>query len=111
MSTGRTARTPRAAKGLTLHHFLLQTSLLHAYRSAVRATRPLPDPQTRRETLDYFRGDLARLKGVTELGTLQTQLSAFERSVKVLIPSLGLTGLSGHGAKLIGRGGRKAWDS
>ncbi|ORX40727.1 hypothetical protein BD324DRAFT_611874 [Kockovaella imperatae] len=97
------SRVSSGAK-LTLQHFLLQSSLLHAYRGAVRATRPLPDSLTRRETLDFFRGELEQLRFVTDLETLRTSLSAFQRTTKIMGPQLGLGGLSSEsGSKLIGR--------
>ncbi|RXK39415.1 hypothetical protein M231_03248 [Tremella mesenterica] len=83
--------------------FLLQTSILRAYRSAIRSTRPLPDSQTRRETLDFFRGELDRLRNITDINILKSNLSTFQRTTKSMLPSLGLTGLSGSGSKLVGQ--------
>ncbi|RSH87778.1 uncharacterized protein EHS24_000294 [Apiotrichum porosum] len=93
---------------LSLQHFILQAEIIKAYRAAVRATRPLPDSATRRETLDWLRGDIERLRYETDLERLRTNISSFNRNLKILIPGLGLTGLTPeHGAKLIGRGGRR----
>ncbi|KAK1922055.1 hypothetical protein DB88DRAFT_496984 [Papiliotrema laurentii] len=93
---------------LTLQHFVLQSTLLQAYRSAVRATRPLPDPQTRRETLDFFRSEVERLRYVDNIEVLKSSISSFQRLVKQMVPSIGLGGLTSEtGSKLIGRAGAR----
>ncbi|RSH91702.1 hypothetical protein EHS25_009071 [Saitozyma podzolica] len=99
----------KGGPALTLQHFVLQSSILHAYRAAVRATRPLPDVKTRRETLDWLRSDLERLRLVNDLEVLRTGLSNFQRTIKTTMgPSLGLTGPSPEfAAKLVGRGGHR----
>ncbi|KAL1409977.1 hypothetical protein Q8F55_003976 [Vanrija albida] len=97
---------PLPSSGPTLQHFLLRAELLKAYRAAVRATRPLPDAATRRETLDWLRGDIERLKGVTSLDALRSNLSSFNRNLKIMIPNVALTGGT-ETAKLVGRGGRR----
>lgn len=96
--------------------------------------------KTRRETLDWLRSDLERLRLVTDLvslrmpeaewerddlwcrftgGLIRTQevlrtgLSNFQRTIKTAMgPSLGLTGLSRESpTKLVGRGGQRTWRS
>ncbi|KIR78417.1 hypothetical protein I306_04559 [Cryptococcus gattii EJB2] len=86
----------------TLKHFILQAELLQAYRLAVRATKPLPDPQTRRETLDFLRSDLERLRQEHDLDTLQSHLSSFRKLVKQMTPSFSFSG-SSTGSRLIGQ--------
>ncbi|WWC64423.1 uncharacterized protein I303_107033 [Kwoniella dejecticola CBS 10117] len=81
-------------KGPSLQHFIVRAELIQAYRSAVRATRPLPDPSTRRETLDFLRADIERLKGEYDLNKLKSNLSHFNRTLKQMLPSIGLNGLS-----------------
>ncbi len=101
--------------------FILQAELLRAYRAAVRATRreygldlrrspphtlltpALPDPHTRRETLDWLRSDIERLRGELDDDVIRSNLSTFQRNLKTFGPSLGISGLSGQGAKLIGQ--------
>ncbi|ORY26666.1 hypothetical protein BCR39DRAFT_540383 [Naematelia encephala] len=103
-----TSRLPGGPR-LTLQHFVLQSEFIHAYRSAVRATRPLPDSSTRRETLDWLRSDLERLRSIHDLDALNTNLSHFNRTVKIMLPQLGLSGLDEkRGAKLVGQR-REAW--
>ncbi|BEI88080.1 uncharacterized protein CcaverHIS019_0107980 [Cutaneotrichosporon cavernicola] len=89
--------------GPGLQHFILQAELLSAYRAAVRATRPLPDPQTRRETLDWLRSDIERLRGEMDDDVIRSNLQTFQRNLKTFGPSLSISGLSGIGAKLIGQ--------
>ncbi|WWD19483.1 hypothetical protein CI109_103943 [Kwoniella shandongensis] len=95
----------KSGPGPTLQHFILRAELLQAYRKAVRATRPLPDSHTRRETLDFLRSDLERLRFEYELDKIRSHLSHFNKTLKQMTPSLNLTGLtiSGEGAKLIGQ--------
>ncbi|GMK54749.1 hypothetical protein CspeluHIS016_0113350 [Cutaneotrichosporon spelunceum] len=90
-------------KGPGLQHFILQAELLRAYRAAVRATRPLPDPHTRREALDWLRSDIERLRGEMDDDVIRANLQTFRRNLKTFEPSLGISGLSGIGAKLIGQ--------
>ncbi|KAJ9100596.1 hypothetical protein QFC21_003640 [Naganishia friedmannii] len=92
--------------GLSLQHFLSRTQILAAYRNSVRATKTLPDSHTRRETLDWLRRDLEKLRGVTDLPTIKEALSAYRRDSKHFIPSVGLSTSSGEDqvtAPLIGR--------
>ncbi|WWC71863.1 uncharacterized protein I206_105822 [Kwoniella pini CBS 10737] len=92
-------------KGPSLQHFIVRAEMIQAYRSAVRATRPLPDPYARRETLDFLRSDLERLRGEYDLNKLKSNLSHFNRTLKQLLPSIGLNGLTQGeiGSRLIGQ--------
>ncbi|EAL20606.1 hypothetical protein CNBE3140 [Cryptococcus deneoformans B-3501A] len=83
----------------TLKHFIVQAELLQAYRSAVRATK---HPQTRRETLDFLRSDLERLRQEHDLDTLQSHLSSFRKLVKQMRPSFSFSG-NESGSRLIGQ--------
>ncbi|KAJ9122326.1 hypothetical protein QFC22_001747 [Naganishia vaughanmartiniae] len=92
--------------GLSLQHFLSRTQILAAYRNSVRATKTLPDSHTRRETLDWLRRDLEKLRGVTDLPTIKEAISAYRRDSKHFIPSVGLSTSSGDDhitARLVGR--------
>lgn len=83
----------------------------------------LPDPQTRRETLDFLRSDLERLRQEHDLvcllciiwqgikvkftlndnqDTLQSHLSSFRKLVKQMTPSFSFSG-SNTGSRLIGQ--------
>lgn len=77
----------------TLQHFLLRTEILKAYRSAVRATRPLPSSEARRETLDFLRDDLEYLKRkkITDVKEIRENLAGFKRMMKQFLPSIGLS--------------------
>ncbi|KAL7418347.1 hypothetical protein Q5752_006805 [Cryptotrichosporon argae] len=99
----------RSRAGPSLQHFIVQAEIVASYRKAVRATRTLPDEPTRRETLDFLRSDLDRLRTVSELETLKSSLQTFNRTLKQLAPSMGLAGNTA-GARLVGRGGARRWD-
>ncbi|WVO13486.1 hypothetical protein L204_101106 [Cryptococcus depauperatus] len=87
----------------TLRHFIFQAELLQAYRSAVRATRTLPDPQTRRETLDFLRADFEQLKFECNIKTLESRLSSFRKIVRQMTSSFSLSRVDEKGTKLVGR--------
>ncbi|WVR07810.1 hypothetical protein IAU60_004853 [Kwoniella sp. DSM 27419] len=96
-------------KGPSLQHFIIRAEMLQAYRGAVRATRPLPDSRTRRETLDFLRADFERLRGEHDVNKLRSNLSHFNKLLKQMTPSLNLTGLTvqgQQGSKLIGQSKR-----
>ncbi|ODO06782.1 hypothetical protein I350_04141 [Cryptococcus amylolentus CBS 6273] len=90
-------------KNPTLKHFIMRAELLHAYRGAVRSTRPIPDPHTRRETIDFLRADLERLRFEYSLEVLEAHLTSFKRLVKQMAPSFSFSGLHGSGTKLLGQ--------
>jgi hypothetical protein len=81
----------------------------------------LPDSSTRRETVDHFRSEIERLRFITDVvsalslyaigylrliikDVLKSQLSDFQRMIKILGGTYGLGGLAPDtGAKLVGR--------
>lgn len=109
----RAASSRLRKDGLSLQHFVLRAEAFKAYRTAVRATRPLPDSATRRETLDFLRADLDKLRHVHEISDIRAVLTGFQRTMKQFLPSIGLSsfpsvgeddrGLEVKHAKLIGR--------
>lgn len=54
--------------------------------------------------LDWLRADIERLRFETDIDKLKSNLSSFNKNLKIMIPSLGLGGLTpDSGAKLIGQ--------
>lgn len=46
--------------------FIRRSKVMSLYRSFVRATYKIEDPQTRKETLQYFRSEFESNRGVTD---------------------------------------------
>ncbi|TLS29746.1 hypothetical protein PpBr36_01870 [Pyricularia pennisetigena] len=78
----------RLGPTLDLETFIRRSKVLSLYRSFVRATHKIEDPQTRKETLQYFRAEFESNRGVTDpshvshlLSMGRTMLGSIERSV------------------------------
>ncbi|WFD31641.1 hypothetical protein MSPP1_002680 [Malassezia sp. CBS 17886] len=66
----------RAARAdLSLKDFLLRGRVLALYRGFVRATRPLPSQDARRETVEYYRDEFEKMRHVTDHGQLESLLT------------------------------------
>lgn len=50
-------RSLESSKNVTLEHFLLAGKSLKLYRDFLRATRNIPNPSARRETIDWLRDE------------------------------------------------------
>ncbi|KAF9240937.1 hypothetical protein BU15DRAFT_9220, partial [Melanogaster broomeanus] len=51
----------------SLKHFILQQRVLNFYRSVIRASRSIPDPRTRSETISWFRSEIERNRYLTDV--------------------------------------------
>ncbi|KAI6253060.1 hypothetical protein MCOR07_010114 [Pyricularia oryzae] len=78
----------RLGPTLDLESFIRRSKVMSLYRSFVRATYKIEDPQTRKETLQYFRSEFESNRGVTDsshvshlLSMGRTMLGSIERSV------------------------------
>ncbi|KAI6363196.1 hypothetical protein MCOR25_005982 [Pyricularia grisea] len=78
----------RLGPTLDLESFIRRSKVMSLYRSFVRATYKIEDPQTRKETLQYFRAEFESNRGVTDashvshlLSMGRTMLGSIERSV------------------------------
>ncbi|RYO88768.1 hypothetical protein DL764_008685 [Monosporascus ibericus] len=71
------SRPPRSRLGttLSLDHFLQRSRALSLYRTIIRGTRRIGDPQTREETRRYARAEFERHRHVTDLGHIRYLLS------------------------------------
>ncbi|KAG6850830.1 hypothetical protein H0H93_008133 [Arthromyces matolae] len=57
------------ASEFTLKHFILKQKVLNLYRYVIRASRVIPDPVTRRETVAWIRSEFERNKHLTDVLT------------------------------------------
>ncbi|KAH0838442.1 hypothetical protein J3R83DRAFT_6753 [Lanmaoa asiatica] len=69
---------------LSLRHFILQQRVLHLYRFAIRASRSIPDPSARTETLRWFRAEIERNKHLNDTVAIENQLSIANREIRQL---------------------------
>ncbi|KAJ1311344.1 hypothetical protein OPQ81_009837 [Rhizoctonia solani] len=72
------------SSGLTLRHFLLKAEVLSTYRQVIRSCRKIPDANTRRETLEWFKHDFRRNLNVTDPVVIQGQLAGIKRELKTM---------------------------
>ncbi|KAH7921805.1 hypothetical protein BV22DRAFT_1018623 [Leucogyrophana mollusca] len=70
-----------------LKFFILQKRVLNLYRYAIRASRSLPDPQTRSETIAWFRSEIERNRHLTDVATIEDKLTAGRREIRQIFPS------------------------
>ncbi|CAO1622495.1 unnamed protein product [Parajaminaea phylloscopi] len=100
-----------SSPGLGLQHFVYRSQTLALYRSYLRATRPIPNPDARRETVEHLRHDVFdRFKGEVDLDRLREKLAWAHRELKLhqgsmLLSAHSPVGDTGTFAKL--RGNRR----
>lgn len=72
------ATGPRSRLGetLSLEHFLQRVRVLSLYRTIIRSTRRIADPNTRAETRRFAREEFERHRGVTDLNHIRYLLSS-----------------------------------
>ncbi|KAG9314511.1 hypothetical protein JVU11DRAFT_5308 [Chiua virens] len=75
---------------LDLKHFILQQRVVNLYRVAIRASRRIPDPSTRAETLLWFRAEIERNKHLTDTlqDAIENQLTIASREIRQLFPGI-----------------------
>ncbi|KJA26181.1 hypothetical protein HYPSUDRAFT_133357 [Hypholoma sublateritium FD-334 SS-4] len=73
--------------GPTLKHFILKLQVLNLYRGAIRASRVIPDPVTRRETIAWIRHEFDRNKHLTDIARIEDKLKIGRREIKSILPT------------------------
>ncbi|KAF8740562.1 hypothetical protein AX14_008172 [Amanita brunnescens Koide BX004] len=71
---------------LSLRHFVLRQQAILLYRHIVRASRAIPDPLARRETVAFFRAEFDRNRHLLDLDAIENKLKAARREVKLILP-------------------------
>ncbi|KAF8516373.1 hypothetical protein JB92DRAFT_2788433 [Gautieria morchelliformis] len=56
---------------LTLQHFILKQRALSLYRSAIRASRSIPGPVARRETIMWIRAEFEYTRNIQDIDILK----------------------------------------
>ncbi|KAJ7225795.1 hypothetical protein GGX14DRAFT_422400, partial [Mycena pura] len=72
---------------LTLRHFILKQKVLDLYRYAIRCSRAIHDPATRRETILWIRLEFERNRYLTDLDLIETKLKMGRREIRQVLPS------------------------
>ncbi|KAJ7597205.1 hypothetical protein C8J56DRAFT_311643 [Mycena floridula] len=70
----------------TLRHFILKQKVFDLYRLTIRASRVLPDPQVRRETLAWIRVEFERNRHLTDPDVIQEKISLGRREIMEILP-------------------------
>ncbi|KAJ7919131.1 hypothetical protein B0H13DRAFT_2187116 [Mycena leptocephala] len=72
---------------LTLRHFILQQQVLNLYRYAIRSSRAIHDPLTRKETIMWIRGEFERNRHLTDLALIEDKLKMGRREIRQVLPT------------------------
>ncbi|KAH7883741.1 hypothetical protein F5I97DRAFT_1814154 [Phlebopus sp. FC_14] len=70
---------------LSLKHFILQKRVLNLYRLVIRASRSIPDPTTRSETIAWFRREIERNRHLTDVDLIEDKLTVGMREVRQVL--------------------------
>ncbi|KAH9968904.1 hypothetical protein BC827DRAFT_1121360 [Russula dissimulans] len=71
---------------LSLKHFILRQRVLSFYRTAIRASRVIPDPATRKETISWVRAEFERNKDILDADLIEAKLRASRRELEQILP-------------------------
>lgn len=75
---------------LTLKHFIARQRVVDLYRSAIRASRVIPDPVARKETLSWIRVDFDRNKHLTDIEVIEDKISVVRKEIREILPTVKL---------------------
>ncbi|KAA1468671.1 hypothetical protein DENSPDRAFT_483632 [Dentipellis sp. KUC8613] len=70
----------------TLKHFILKHRALTLYRSAIRASRAIPDPVSRKETIAWVRSEFERNRHISDTALIEDRIASGRREIKQLFP-------------------------
>ncbi|KAI0004274.1 complex 1 protein-domain-containing protein [Russula compacta] len=73
-------------QGLSLKHFILKQRVLTLYRTAIRASRVIPDPATRKETVSWIRAEFEMNRHIADLDVIEAKLRAGRRELEQVLP-------------------------
>ncbi|KAF8633963.1 hypothetical protein AX15_001143 [Amanita polypyramis BW_CC] len=71
---------------LSLRHFVLRQQAVHLYRRALRASRAIPDPRARRETVAFFRAEFDRNSHLSNVDVIESRIKAARREINLILP-------------------------
>ncbi|KAJ7783449.1 hypothetical protein DFH07DRAFT_787763 [Mycena maculata] len=73
---------------LSLRHFILKVEVLNLYRDAIRGSRAIHDPLTRRETIAWIRSEFERNRHLTDLDLIEDKLKMGRREIRQILPTV-----------------------
>ncbi|ETW87427.1 hypothetical protein HETIRDRAFT_306094 [Heterobasidion irregulare TC 32-1] len=71
----------------TLKHFILKQQALDLFRSAIRASRSIPDVVAREETIVWIRAEFERKRHLQDVAAIEDALKAGRRDMKHYFPA------------------------
>ncbi|KAI0374259.1 hypothetical protein BV20DRAFT_935562 [Pilatotrama ljubarskyi] len=72
---------------LTLKHFILKQRALNLYRQAIRATRSIPNNETRAETIAWIRSEFERNRRIDDVMVIEDKIASGRRELRQLFPT------------------------
>ncbi|KAI0348621.1 hypothetical protein BDW22DRAFT_1320339 [Trametopsis cervina] len=72
---------------LTLKHFILKQRVFDLYRYAIRASRGIPDPISRKETVAWIRVEFERNRYIHDPSLIEDKIAAGRREIKQILPA------------------------
>ncbi|KAG1801443.1 uncharacterized protein HD556DRAFT_877841 [Suillus plorans] len=76
-----------------LKYFILQQRVIHLYRHAIRASKYIPDPRARSETIAWFRSEIERNKWLTDVAVIEQKITMARREIRQILPTSQLQAL------------------
>ncbi|OAX44782.1 hypothetical protein K503DRAFT_728427 [Rhizopogon vinicolor AM-OR11-026] len=70
-----------------LKYFILQQRVIHLYRHAIRASRHIPDPRARSETVVWFRSEIERNRWLTDVAVIEDKIATARREIRQILPT------------------------
>ncbi|EIN13510.1 hypothetical protein PUNSTDRAFT_59307 [Punctularia strigosozonata HHB-11173 SS5] len=71
----------------SLKHFILRQRALHLYRHAIRASRYVPDPQARKESVRWIRDEFERTRHLEDVKMIEDRLAVCRREIRQIFPT------------------------
>ncbi|PFH54631.1 hypothetical protein AMATHDRAFT_134280 [Amanita thiersii Skay4041] len=72
----------------SLKHFILNQQAIRLYRRALRASRVIPDPVARKETIAWFRVEFNKTRHLTEPALIEDRFRTIRRELNQIFPLL-----------------------
>ncbi|KAF8898563.1 hypothetical protein BD779DRAFT_1431724 [Infundibulicybe gibba] len=72
---------------LSLKHFILKQQVFDLYRYAIRASRVIPNPLARRETIAWIRGEIEINRHLTNVHIIEDKIKIIHREIRQILPS------------------------
>jgi hypothetical protein len=78
---------PIVMRWLSKFQGALTQRVIHLYRHAIRASKYIPDPQARSETIAWFRSEIERNKWLTDVVVIDEKITMARREIRQILPT------------------------